>query len=125
MSDNLKIIKYCATSALGQPLANVQIAVLTGDINGANPVNATAQPGSPLATLYADPQGENEITNPATTDGLGNLCSTVNGVTNIGVWVNTTGYEASPYYVLQVYGPGIVGQVLVPISIPSGGGGES
>src|SRR5580692_5188188 len=104
MSDNLKVIKYCVTSAQGQPLAGpgIQIAVLTGDINGNQPVNATAQPGSPLATLYADPQGQHEISNPATTDGLGNLCSTQGGVTNIGVWVNISGYGSSSYYVLQV-----------------------
>ncbi len=121
MSDSLKVINYTAVSAEGQPLANVQVAVLIGDINGASPVNATTQPGSPLATIYADPQGQHEISNPATTDGLGALCSTVNGVTNVGIWVNTSGYGSSPYYVLQVYGPGIVGQRLIPISIPGGG----
>jgi hypothetical protein len=116
MSDSLKCIKYVATSPQGQPLANVQIAVLTGDINGNQPVNASGQPGTPLATIYADPQGSHQITNPATTDGLGNLCATVDGVTTIGVWVNTSGYGASPYFVLQVYGPGIVGQQLVPFN---------
>jgi hypothetical protein len=121
MSDSLKVIKYVATSALGQPLANVQIAVLTGDINGGDPANVSTQPGSPLTTIFADPQGANEITNPATTDGLGNLCATANGVTTIGVWVNISGYDSSTYFVLQVYGPGIVGQVLVPVSFPSGG----
>jgi len=121
MSDNLKVINCTVTSPQGQPLAGVQVAVLVGDINGASPVNASTQPGSPLATLFADPQGTNEIGNPATTDGLGHLCATVNGVTTIGVWVNNTGYGSSNYYVLQVYGPGIVGQQLIPISIPSGG----
>lgn len=116
MSDSLKVIKYCATSAQGQPLADVQIAVLVGDINGSAPVNVTTQPGTPRATIFADPQGLHEITNPATTDGLGNLKGTVNGVDTIGVFVNTNGYGASTYFVLQIYGPGIVGQVLVPIT---------
>jgi hypothetical protein len=125
MSNSLKVINYVALSAEGQPLANVQVAVLVGDINGASPVTSTTQPGSPLATLYADPQGSHEIANPATTDGLGNLCSTVDGVTNVGVWVNNTGYGSSNYFVLQVFGPGVSQQRLIPISIPSGGGGGS
>jgi hypothetical protein len=122
MSDSLKVINYTALSPEGQPIAGVQVAVLIGDVNGANPVDASTQPGSPVATIYADPQGQHEISNPATTDGLGALCATVDGVTTVGVWVNISGYGSSTYFVLQVYGPGIVGQRLIPVSFPSGGG---
>ena len=120
MSDSLKVINHQVTNALGQSLAGVQVAVLIGDVNGASPVNATMQPGTPLAELFADPQGTQSIPNPATTDGLGNLSATFNGVTTLGVWISISGYGSSNYYVLQVYGPGVVGQQLTPISISEG-----
>jgi hypothetical protein len=116
MSDSLAVLNRQVFNAVGQALANVQVAVLIGDVNGASPVNVTTQPGSPLATIYADPQGTQEIPNPTTTDGLGNLCATYNGVTTIGVWVNTSGYDSSHYFVLQIFGPGIAGQQLIPVS---------
>ena len=116
MSDLLIVINRQFFSANGQALAGLQIAVLVGDINGASQVNATAFPGSPLATLYADPAAAQPVSNPVTTDGLGNLCSTYNGVTNLGVWVATS---SNKYFVLQVSGPGISGQQLIPLSVPS------
>ena len=121
MSDSLIVIHRQFISANGQALSGLQVAVLVGDINGASQVNATAFPGSPLATLYADPAGAQPVSNPVTTDGMGNLCSTYNGVTNLGVWVNTS---SNNYFVLQVSGPGIPGQQLIPLSVPSAGGGS-
>ena len=119
MSNTLAVINHSFSNSEGQPLAGLICALLLGDINGASPVTATSQPGSPLASCYADPQGTTALTNPnpggfplptayLTTDGFGNLCSIVNGVTTIGVWV-----AKSAYYVLQVYGPGIVAQQLI------------
>ena len=128
MANSKFVILKSVTNANGQPLANVSVAVLTGDIGGASPAVTTTQPGSPLATIYADPQGNTALTNPTTpgtntvtTDGLGNLCSSVNGVTTIGVYVA----DSPAYYVLQIYGPGVLAQQLIPITFPSGGGGGS
>ena len=92
MSDTLGVINYQAISTLGTPLAGVLVAVLSGDLTT---VVTTTQPGSPLATIYTDPAGLNPILNPAMTDGDGNL--------NICV--------ATGYYVLQVYGLGVVQQL--------------
>lgn len=134
MADTLSVINKQITSVIGQPLPGVSVAVLVGDINGASPVDATTQPGSPLATIYADPQGTTPLTNPTTlgttatvgVDGFGNLCSIVNGVYTIGIWVSSGGYgPPTHYFVLQVFGAGIVGQQLIPCSVPSGGGGGS
>ena len=111
MANTLKCINTVILNALGQPLQGVTVEVLTGTINGASAVVTTTQPGTPAATCYADPQGSNAVTQPLTTDGLGNLISTYLGVSNLGVWV------ASGYYVLQVYGTGIVGQLLIPLSV--------
>jgi hypothetical protein len=136
MSDSLGVINFQVTNAIGQPLADVSVAILKGDINGSNPANTTTQPGTPLANIYADPAAQIPLTNPTTpgtntvtTDGLGNLCSVVNGVTSQGVWVVFSGYGSSQFYVAQIYGPGILGtantpnQILRPLSFPSGGGG--
>jgi hypothetical protein len=122
MSNTLAVINQIFQDSQGRPLAGLIIALLTGTVNGASPVTSSTQPGSPLATCYADPQGTTELTNPnpggfplpdayLTTDGYGNLCSVVNGVETIGVWV-----AASAYYVLQAYGAGIVGQQLIPFA---------
>src|SRR5271168_1554665 len=118
----------------GQPLAGLTIAVLVGKIGGSSG-NATTntQPGSPLATVYADADGhQGTLSNPTTpgvntltTDGLGNLCSLIDGVYTIGIYLNTSGYGASTTFVLQVYGPGVAGgQQLIPLTFPSGGGGS-
>lgn len=118
MSDTLGIINYQFLSQEGQPLANLNIAILSGDLSS---VTVTEQPGSPLATLYADPAGATPITNPTTigvstvtTDGYGNLASLVNGVYTVGVCVATS----SEYVVLQVYGAGVTGQQLIQVFVP-------
>lgn len=105
MSDTLGIIQYQALSTEGQPLADINIAILSGDITT---VVTTTQPGSPLATLYTDPTGDTTTPNPTMTDGLGNL--------NVSV--------APGYYVLQIYGPGVRDQLLVQVvaSAPTGSG---
>lgn len=131
---SLYVINRTFTNAAGQPLPNLSIAILVGKLNGSSGnADTSTQPGSPLATIHADPDGVTLLSNPTTpgtntvtTDGLGNLCSVVNGVTTLGVYINTSGYEASIYAVIQAYGPGIVGvdnQFLIPCSFPSGGGG--
>jgi hypothetical protein len=132
MSDTLGIINYQCLNSQGQPLAGLTVAVLVGNIYDESPPVTTTQPGSPLATIFADPGSVNELVNPTTagentvtTDGFGNLCSIVDGVTTLGVCVGGGGYEGPPKYVtLQIYGPGIVGQLLVSIGqLPSSGGG--
>lgn len=131
MSNSLVVINRTILNADGQPLPGVTVAVLVGTINGASPAVTTTQPGTPLATLYADPQAAIPIHNPSdpsqaatlAIDGLGNLGSLVNGVFNIGVWLSNTGYGGSNYFVLQIFGPGVSQQQLVPCSFPSGGGG--
>lgn len=124
-------------SQVGQPLANLTIAVLIGNIGaGSGNANTSTQPGSVLATVYADPLGTQGIltnpttpgTNTLTTDGSGNLCSAIQTdsgiVYTLGIYLNTSGYGASTQFVLQVYGAGIIGQQLIPITFPSGGGGS-
>lgn len=111
MANTLKVINQVILNALGQPLAGVNVAILSGTINGASAAATSTQPGTPAATCYSDPQGSHAVTQPLTTDGLGNLISTYLGVSYPGVWV------ASGYYVLQIYGTGIVGQTLIPLSI--------
>lgn len=131
MADKLGIINYQLTNTEGQPLAGVSVAVLSGSLNGTAPVTSTTQPGSPLASIYADPAKVTALTNPTTagtstvtTDGKGNLVSVVNveGVltTTLGVCVAfSTVINQAQSYVLQFYGPGIIGgQFLVPFTFP-------
>ena len=101
MSDTLGILNYSITSVIGQPLPGVQVAVLTGDLTT---VVTTSQPGTPLATLHSDPGGVHSTPNPTTPDGDGNVsvCPPASG----------------NYYVLQIYGPGVVGQQLVQVFVP-------
>jgi hypothetical protein len=123
MSDTLGIINYQVLNVLGQPLANVEIAILAGDLGT---VVTSTQPGSPLAVLFADPGKVTAITNPTTpgtatvtTDGLGNLCTLVNGVYTIGVCVGSSGYGSPPeYVVLQIFGAGVAQQQLVQLFVP-------
>lgn len=124
------VINWVFTNASGQPLANVQIAILTGTVLGSPEVDASTQPGSPLAPVFADNEGATTLTNPTTlgtntitTDGSGNLCSSVvvDGklITTIGVWADTT---SNTYFTIQAYGGGIAGvgnQQLIPLSLPT------
>lgn len=92
-------------NALGQPIAQCLIAILNGELSA---VNTTTQPGTPLASIFSDPDGVNPLANPMMTDGLGNF----------QFWA------AAGNYVVQIYGPGIANtQFLQPISIGGGGGG--
>ena len=79
--------------------AGVTVTVLSGTLGGTEAVNTSTTPGSPLATVYADPYGNtviNQVTNPIVTDGGGNY----------SVWVSPG------YYVLQFWGNSVNGQVL-------------
>jgi hypothetical protein len=130
MANYLAIINYQLLNSEGQPIAGAQVAVLSGDLNGASNVTSTTQPGSPLATIYADPQASTSLANPTTpgsntvtTDGYGNLCSIVDveGVltTTLGICVKySTTSTVTSNYVLQFYGSGINGQLLVPFAFP-------
>jgi hypothetical protein len=78
-------------SVEGVAVANATIIVLSGQTDT---VNTTTQPGTPLASIYSDPYGNNAInqsTSPLQSDGLGNY----------QFWA------APGWYVLQIYGAGI------------------
>lgn len=119
MSDTYQVINRQISGVDGQVLANTQVAVLVGTINGSVLVDAATQPGSPLALLYADPQGEKPISNPTKTDGFGNLCSVYEGVETIGVYVNSGANGDGTNYVLQVYGGRVTPQQLIPYTVPN------
>ena len=69
------------TDNVGLPIAGANIAVLT------QPANTSSTPGSPLATLFADPAGATPLANPVQTSGLGEYFF----------------YAAAGTYTLQVY----------------------
>lgn len=94
-------------NALGQPIAQASIAVLSGTLPAyGGSVSVATQPGSPLATIYSDPNGNTPISQPLQTDGLGNFQ-----------------FWALPgNYVLQMYGSGINPQFIQQITIGAGGG---
>lgn len=85
----------------GHPVAGVNVAVLT------QPANTTTQPGSPLATIYADSTGT-ALSNPTTSDGLGNFFF----------------YAAAGIYTVQLYGSTLVAQVVRPDQNVVAGGGS-
>ena len=98
-------------NSLGQGNPNATVIVLSGTIGGARAVNTTAQPGTPLATIYSDPYGAspiNQTTNPVTT---------ASGNGWFQYWT-----ACSSYQVIQVYGPGVNGQLVYGIFV---GGGSS
>jgi|ERR1700734_499143 len=90
-------------SQTGACIPNGAVAVLT------QPATTSAQPGSPLATTYADNAGADPITNPLTADSLGHYeC-----------------YVAEGLYTLQLYGAGIIGQIVLTdqlVNAPAGSG---
>ena len=99
------------SNSLGQVIPNATIIVLSGTIGGSQGVNATTQPGTPLATIYADPYGATPIN-----QSMAPL-STSAGDGTFQFW-------ALPgYYVVQAYGPQINGQITYGIAI--GGVGAS
>ena len=98
------------TNSLGQVIPDATVIVLSGTVNGAQAVNTNIQPGTPLATIYADPYGAtpiNQTTSPITTAA---------GDGTFQFWA------PSGYYVIQAYGPGINGQYVYGIAIGAGGG---
>jgi hypothetical protein len=96
-------------NGVSRPVPGVNVAVLT------QPASTVTQPGSPLASIFSDPAGLIPLTNPVTTDGLGNYSF----------------YIAPGVYTLQIYGNGIPTQlVTADFSVPlvvnasSGTGGQ-
>lgn len=101
------------TNTVGQSLPDVTVIVLNGTVGGSQNANTETQPGSPLATIYADPYGSvaiNQSTAPM---------NTAPGQGTFEFWA------ASGYYVIQAYGPGIIGQLTYGIQIGGGAGGGS
>ena len=101
MADTLFVYNFCARDVFGQVIPGATVIVLSGDLSS---VNTSTQPGTPLATIYTDPAGANQVnqsTNPLVTDGFGEVCFCV---------------AKSGYFVLQVYGSGINGQYIRQIS---------
>jgi len=95
-------------NSAGQVLPNVTIYVLTGTVGGTQAVDTSTTPGSPLATIYADPYGATPI-NQSTTP------------LNTSAGSGTYQFWATPgYYVIQAFGPGINGQLIQGISLTSG-----
>ena len=93
----------------GQIIPGATITVLSGTIGGTDAVNTTTQPGTPLATIWADPYGNtliNQATTPLVSDGNGNYQC----------------WASSGYYVVQIWGSGINGQFLQNffVAAPSG-----
>lgn len=98
-------------NSIGQVLPNVTVIVLAGTVGGSGGVNTTSQPGSPMATIFADPYGAtpiNQSTNPINT-------SSGNGMFQF--------WATAGYYVIQAYGPGINGQLVYGICLGGSGGG--
>ena len=99
------------TNTLGMVLPNVTVIILAGTVGGDEAVSTTTKPGSPLATIYADAYGVTTI-NQSTTP-----INTTAGQGTFQFWA------AAGYYVVQAYGPGIIGQLVYGIAIGGGGGG--
>jgi len=98
-------------NSTGQIIPGATVIVLSGTVSGSEAVNTSTMPGTPLATIYSDPYGAspiNQSTSPLVTDDLGNF----------------TFWAAPGYYVLQIYGNGVPGQIVnrkfVPGQIISG-----
>jgi hypothetical protein len=105
MSNQYTAFLYTARDVLGDALAGVTIAVLSGTLpEYGGSVNVTTEPGSPLANIYWDPAGTDPMENPTTTDGMGNLLF----------------FAPSGYYVLQTYGP-TVNPGAVQVSLATSG----
>ncbi len=95
-------------NSLGQGNPNATVIVLSGTIGGARAVNTTTQPGTPLATIYADPYGAtqiNQTTGPLTT-------AAGNGWFQFWTACNS-------YVVIQAYGLGINGQLVYGVFVGS------
>jgi hypothetical protein len=97
------------SNSIGQVIPSATVIVLSGTVGGAEAVNTTTQPGTPLATIYTDPYGAspvNQTTAPITTRA---------GNGTFQFWA------AAGYYVVQIFGRGITGQVVYGISLGAAG----
>ncbi len=79
----------------GVPLAGATVRVCA--------MPATGQPCTPLALIYSDPLLTQALTNPTTTDGMGNY----------------TFYAAPGKYEIEISGPGITTKQLPNVILPS------
>lgn len=90
-------------NTVGVALAGVSVAVLN------QPADTTTQPGTPLASLFTDSTGVTPLTNPVTTDNLGNYFF----------------YAAVGTYTIQIYGTPLLDQQVFPDQeVVSPGGGS-
>jgi hypothetical protein len=90
-------VQNIVLDSVSRPVSGASVAVLT------QPANTSTQPGSPLASIFQDSAGLIPMTNPTTTDGLGNYDF----------------YVAAGVYTLQIYGNKIYSatspqQLLIP-----------
>src|SRR5580698_6971197 len=67
-----------AQNTQGQAVPGISIAVLAGQVDT---VDVATQPGSPLATIYADPYGNSQI--PQQAVNLAGTCATAAGSPNV------------------------------------------
>ncbi len=96
----------------GQVIPNATVIVLAGTIGGSAAVNTNTKPGTPLATIFADPYGAtpiNQTTNPINT-------ATLNG--SFQFWS-----ACGAYLVIQAYGPQIAQQYVYGIRLPGSSNG--
>jgi hypothetical protein len=90
-------VQNIVLDSVSRPVPGASVAVLT------QPAVTSTQPGSPLASIFQDSAGLIPMTNPTTTDGLGNYDF----------------YVAAGVYTLQIYGNRIYSatspqQLLIP-----------
>ena len=101
------------TNSLGQALPDVTIIVLRGTVGGNQEADTDVQPGTPLAAIYSDPYGDSPI-------------DQINAPLNTSAGDGTFQFWAAPgYYVIQAYGPGIIGQLVYGIQLGGSGSGSS
>lgn len=89
-------------NAVGTALPGVSVAILT------QPADTSTQPGTPLATIFTDATGVTPLTNPLTTDNLGNYFF----------------YAAPGTYTIQIFGAQLLEEQVFPdqeVVAPGGG----
>ncbi len=102
--DNLAVYNGTARNVLGQVLAGVSVYVLFGDTTIVDVANLT-----PQAVIYSDLAGQNQLTQPLVTDGLGHF-SFCAGSGYYVIVITGTGISEPLSYQIEMLSPiGIVG----------------